>query len=132
MSATDPISDMLTRIRNAQQIGKEYVLIPISKAKKQIADILCDEGYVESCEVVGENKLGQHIKINLKYYENRSVIEKIYRVSKPGKRVYVGKEDIPQICQGLGVSILSTNLGIMSSRVAKKKGIGGEVICGIF
>lgn len=128
MSMSDPIADMLTRIRNAQSVDKVSVEMPSSKVKVAIAQVLKDEGYIESFSIVGE-ALKPILKIELKYYAGRPVIEKIERVSKPGLRIYKGKNDIPQVMNGLGVAIVSTSKGVMTDRKARTSGIGGEVIC---
>lgn len=128
---TDPISDMLTRIRNAQQVRKNSLEFPSSKIKDKICRILLEEGYVESVEVVTENKWPV-IRVGLKYYKSRPVIEEIKRISRPGRRHYVNREEIPRVYGGLGIAILSTSQGIMSSRKAKKLGVGGELLCTVF
>ena len=125
---TDPIADMLTRIRNGLSAGKLDVNMPDSKQKRAIAQVLKDEGYIESFSIVGESAKPV-LKIELKYYAGRPVIEKIERVSKPGLRIYKGKDDIPQVMNGLGVAIVSTSKGVMTDRKARTTGIGGEVIC---
>ena len=128
MSMSDPIADMLTRIRNAQGVDKVSVEMPSSIVKVAIAQVLKDEGYIESFSIVGESAKPV-LKIELKYYAGRPVIEKIERVSKPGLRIYKGKDDIPQVMNGLGVAIVSTSKGVMTDRKARTTGIGGEVIC---
>ena len=128
MSMTDPIADMLTRIRNAQMAEKATVLMPSSKVKVAIAKVLKDEGYVEGFAVVGEDNRPQ-LEIALKYYAGRPVIEKIERVSKPGLRIYKSKDDIPRVMNGLGIAIVSTSRGVMTDRKARATGVGGEVIC---
>ncbi|MCQ8895342.1 30S ribosomal protein S8 [Limnobacter humi] len=128
MSMSDPIADMLTRIRNAQGVDKATVEMPSSKLKVAIAKVLKDEGYIESFSVVGE-AAKPVLSIELKYYAGRPVIEKIERVSKPGLRIYKGKDDIPEVMNGLGVAIVSTSKGVMTDRKARASGIGGEVIC---
>ena len=128
MSMSDPIADMLTRIRNAQQVEKVSVVMPSSKLKRAIAKVLADEGYIDSfkvTEVAGKATL----ELELKYYAGRAVIERIERVSKPGLRIYKGRTDIPQVMNGLGVAIISTPQGVMTDRKARATGIGGEVIC---
>lgn len=132
MQITDPIADMLTRIRNANSSKHESVLIPSSKMKLAIAKILNDEGYINGYEVIDDNKQGV-IKITLKYGANKSkVITGIKRVSKPGLRVYAGKEDMPKVLRGLGVAIVSTSKGIMTDKEARKLNIGGEVLAFIW
>ena len=128
MSMTDPISDMLTRIRNAQLAEKATVQMPASKVKLAIAKVLKDEGYIEGFAIVGEETRRQ-LEIALKYYAGRPVIEKIERVSKPGLRIYKGKDDIPRVMNGLGIAIVSTSRGVMTDRKARATGVGGEVLC---
>jgi small subunit ribosomal protein S8 len=128
MSMSDPISDMLTRIRNAQMAEKVTVTMPSSKIKAAIAKVLQDEGYVEGFKVVA-NEGKPTLEIGLKYYADRPVIEKIQRVSRPGLRVYKGSEDIPRVMNGLGIAIVSTSKGLMTDRKARANGIGGEVLC---
>lgn len=128
MSMSDPISDMLTRLRNAQMAGKVVVSMPSSKIKVAIAKVLQDEGYVEGFKVV-ENGRKLTLEIGLKYYADRPVIEKIQRVSRPGLRVYKGSEDIPRVMNGLGIAIVSTSKGLMTDRSARANGVGGEVLC---
>jgi small subunit ribosomal protein S8 len=128
MSMSDPIADMLTRIRNAQATDKVSVLVPASKVKHAIAQVLKDEGYIEDF-AVRENDGKPLIEIGLKYYAGKPVIEKIERVSRPGLRIYKGREDIPQVMNGLGVAILTTSRGVMTDRRARESGVGGEVLC---
>ncbi|ETF04515.1 30S ribosomal protein S8 [Advenella kashmirensis W13003] len=128
MSMSDPIADMLTRIRNAQQVEKVSVSMPSSKLKVAIATVLKDEGYIESFEVKGE-KAKPELEISLKYYAGRPVIERIDRVSRPGLRIYKGRTAIPQVMNGLGVAIVSTSRGVMTDRKARHEGVGGEVLC---
>ena len=128
MSMSDPISDMLTRIRNAQMAEKTTVSMPSSKLKAAIAKVLQDEGYVEGFKVVS-NGAKATLEIGLKYYADRPVIEKIQRVSRPGLRVYKGSEDIPKVMNGLGIAIVSTPQGLMTDHKARANGIGGEVLC---
>ncbi len=125
---TDPISDMLTRIRNGQISRKTAVSMPASKAKEAIARVLEDEGYILSWSTDGEGA-DKSLTIELKYFEGAPVIERIQRASRPGLRVYKGKDDLPKVLGGLGVAIVSTSAGVMSDREARNKGIGGEVIC---
>ena len=128
MSMSDPISDMLTRIRNAQQAEKVSVAMPSSKLKVAIAKVLKDEGYVEDFAVrEGDGK--PTLEIGLKYYAGRPVIERIERVSKPGLRVYKGSTAIPRVMNGLGVAIVSTPKGVMTDRKARASNVGGEVLC---
>ena len=128
MSMSDPIADMLTRIRNAQQVEKVSVVMPSSKLKRAIAKVLADEGYIDSFKVT-EAAGKATLELELKYYAGRAVIERIERVSKPGLRIYKGRNDIPQVMNGLGVAIISTPQGVMTDRKARATGIGGEVIC---
>jgi small subunit ribosomal protein S8 len=128
MSMSDPIADMLTRIRNAQSVNKLTVSMPASKLKGAIAGVLKDEGYIEDF-AVQTNDGKPVLNISLKYYAGRPVIEKIDRVSKPGLRVYKGSQNIPKVMNGLGVTILSTSKGVMTDRKAQAAGIGGEVLC---
>ncbi|OHC90732.1 MAG: 30S ribosomal protein S8 [Sideroxydans sp. RIFOXYB12_FULL_59_6] len=128
MSMSDPIADMLTRIRNAQMAEKTIVAMPSSKIKVAIAKVLLDEGYVEGFKVV-ENDGKPTLELGLKYYADRPVIEKIQRVSRPGLRVYKGSEDIPRVMNGMGIAIVSTSKGLMTDHKARANGIGGEVLC---
>ena len=128
MSMTDPVSDMLTRIRNAQLVGHTEVSMPASKLKASIAQVLKDEGYIEDFALRDEGPKKQ-LRIGLKYYAGRPVIERLERVSKPGLRVYRGRDDIPKVMNGLGVAILSTSRGVMTDRKARADGVGGEVLC---
>ncbi len=132
MGMTDPISDMLTRIRNAQAVKKGYVDVPASKIKQRIAEILVEEGYIETVEPLDQTVAKRSFRIVLKYHEGRPVIEEIKRSSRPGRRVYVGRDGIPRVYQGLGISILSTSKGLLSNRQARKMGVGGELICTVF
>ena len=128
MSMSDPIADMLTRIRNAQMVEKVSVAMPSSKVKVAIAQVLKDEGYIEDF-AVKVNGAKAELQIALKYYAGRPVIERLDRVSRPGLRVYKGRNDIPQVMNGLGVAIVSTPQGVMTDRKARATGVGGEVIC---
>ncbi|MEO5784019.1 MAG: 30S ribosomal protein S8 [Casimicrobiaceae bacterium] len=128
MSMTDPIADMLTRIRNAQMREEAVVAMPSSKVKLAIAKVLKDEGYVDGFKVSGE-EVKPVLEIALKYYAGRPVIEKIERVSKPGLRIYKSKDDIPRVMNGLGIAIVSTSQGVMTDRKARATGVGGEVLC---
>ncbi len=128
MSMSDPIADMLTRIRNAQAVEKAVVAMPASKLKVAIAQVLKDEGYIDGFAVRGETVQPQ-LEIALKYYAGRPVIERIERVSRPGLRVYKGRHDIPNVMNGLGVAIVTTPKGVMTDRKARQVGIGGEVLC---
>lgn len=128
MSMSDPISDMLTRIRNAQRAEKVSVSMPASKLKAAIAKVLKDEGYIEDF-AVRENEGKPQLDVNLKYYAGRPVIERIERVSRPGLRIYKGTKDIPKVMNGLGITIVSTSKGVMTDRKARAAGVGGEVLC---
>lgn len=132
MTMSDPISDMLTRIRNGQQARKAAVEMPLSKMKQAVAKILKEEGYIEAVEVFkGEDGFDQ-LKLTLKYHQNRPVISEIKRQSRPGCRRYVAKDTIPRVYQGLGMAILSTSKGILSSRKARQMGVGGELVCTVY
>ena len=128
MSMSDPIADMLTRIRNAQAVDKAVVKMPSSKLKIAIAQVLKDEGYVEGFAVHDEGGKTE-LEIALKYYAGRPVIERIERVSRPGLRVYKGRDASPQVMNGLGVAIVTTPQGVMTDRKARQTGVGGEVLC---
>ncbi len=128
----DPIGDMLTRIRNAQMRGKSTVSTPASKLRAWVLDVLADEGYIRGYEKTSSTDGHGAIEISLKYFDGVPVIKELKRVSKPGRRVYLGVKDIPQVRQGLGVSIVSTPQGVMSDSNARAKNVGGEVICTVF
>ena len=129
MTMTDPIADMLTRIRNANTASHESVEIPASKMKKSIAEILLAEGYIKSFEVIEDNKQGI-IKVEMKYGANKEkVINGIKKISKPGLKVYAKANEIPRVLGGLGIAIISTSQGVISDKEARKLGVGGEVIC---
>ncbi len=128
MSMSDPIADMLVRIRNAQMVGHTEVAMPASKLKASIAEVLKSEGYIEDF-ALRENGSVKELRIGLKYYAGKPVIERLERVSKPGLRVYRGRDDIPRVMNGLGVAILSTSRGVMTDRKARADGVGGEVLC---
>jgi len=128
MSMSDPIADMLTRIRNAQMVGHTEVAMPASRLKSAIAQVLKDEGYIEDF-ALRESGARKELRIGLKYYAGRPVIERLERISKPGLRVYKGSDDIPKVMNGLGVAILSTSRGVMTDRKARADGVGGEVLC---
>lgn len=128
MSMSDPIADMLTRIRNGQMTEKVSVRMPASKLKKAIAQVLKDEGYIDGF-MVRENEGLPEMEVALKYYAGRPVIEKIERISKPGLRIYKGRDDLPRVMNGLGVAIVSTSQGVMTDRKARSLGVGGEVLC---
>jgi small subunit ribosomal protein S8 len=128
MSMSDPIADMLTRIRNGQQVERVFVEMPSSKLKVAIAQVLKDEGYIDDFSVVEEDGKSS-LRVALKYYAGRPVIDRIERVSKPGLRIYKGRDAIPQVMNGLGVAIVSTSKGVMTDRKARATGVGGEVLC---
>ena len=132
MSMTDPIADLLTRIRNGLNAGKRWVEIPSSIEKKRIVFILKEEKYIEDFILI-DDKGRKQIRVFLKYdYKGKPVISVIERVSKPGLRVYKGKKDLPRVLDGLGISIMSTSKGVISNKMAKKFGVGGEVICNVW
>ena len=128
MSMSDPIADLLTRIRNAQMVSKVTVSVPSSKVKVAIAQVLKDEGYIDSFQIKAQDNKTE-LEIVLKYYAGRPVIERIERVSRPGLRVYKGSDAIPQVQNGLGVAIVTTPQGVMTDRKARATGVGGEVLC---
>ena len=130
MSMQDPLADMLTRIRNAQMAEKSVVSMPSSTLKVAVAKVLKDEGYIADYQISSEIK--PLLSIELKYFEGRSVIEEVKRVSRPGLRQYKSSDDLPKVRGGLGVSIVSTNKGVMTDRAARAAGIGGEVLCTVF
>ncbi len=130
MSMQDPIADMLTRIRNAQMVGKTDVTMPSSKLKKSIANVLTDEGYVEGFSVSEGAKA--ELTLSLKYFEGKPVIAELDRISRPGLRAYASKNELPSVRGGLGIAIMSTSKGVMTDRAARAAGIGGEVICTVF
>ncbi|MDO6708906.1 MULTISPECIES: 30S ribosomal protein S8 [unclassified Photobacterium] len=127
MSMQDPISDMLTRIRNGQAAKKVAVKMPSSKLKVAIAALLKEEGYVADYAVSGEVK--PELEVTLKYFETKAVIEQIQRVSRPGLRIYKKKDALPTVMGGLGIAVVSTSKGLMTDRAARKAGLGGEIIC---
>lgn len=128
MSMTDPIADMLTRIRNGQKATKKQVSMPASKLKRAIAEVLLQEGYIADHQLSGSDEKPQ-LTIVLKYFQGRPVIESIQRVSRPGLRVFRGKDELPSVLGGLGIAIVSTSRGVMSDRAAREAGQGGEVLC---
>ena len=132
MSMTDPLADMFTRIRNGSKANFEKVDIPSSKLKREVAKVLKEEGFIKNFKVVIEDHKNEVIRIFLKYDQNRKGIIHIKRISKPGRRVYVGSEHIPSVMSGLGVSILSTPKGILADKSAHKANVGGEVLCYIW
>lgn len=127
MSMQDPISDMLTRIRNGQAASKVSVKMPSSKQKVAIAAVLKSEGYIADFSVAGDTK--PELEVTLKYFEGKKVIDTIKRVSRPGLRIYKGASDLPKVMAGLGIAIVSTSQGVMTDRAARKASIGGEIIC---
>jgi len=129
MSMSDPIADLLTRIRNGQSISLESVSMPSSRQKEAVAQVLQDEGYIDGFSVEDLDGNKRQLTVSLKYFEGKPVIDEIRRVSRPGLRVYRGKDDLPSILGGLGMAIVSTSEGVMSDREARKKGCGGEVLC---
>ena len=129
MSMTDPIADMLTRIRNANMVGHESVDIPASKMKKSIAEILLEEGYIKGYDIIEDNKQGI-IRVQLKYGAGKEkVITGIRKISKPGLKVYAKRDDVPKVLGGLGIAIISTSKGVITDKEARKQNVGGEVIC---
>ncbi|MCK0126243.1 30S ribosomal protein S8 [Gelidibacter sp. F2691] len=128
----DPIGDMLTRIRNAHMRGKSTVSTPASKLRGWVLDVLADEGYIRGYENGTDERGLPTLEISLKYFDGTPVIRELKRVSKPGRRVYMGSKDVPQVRQGLGVSIVSTSKGVMSDANARNQNIGGEVLCTVF
>ncbi len=131
MSMQDPIADMLARIRNAQMAEKVSVSMPSSKTKVAIANVLAQEGFVESVRV-DDNDGKPELSIDLKYFDGRPVIEELHRASRPGLRAYAGKDDLPRVRGGLGVAVVSTNKGVMTDKQAREAGVGGEVLCTVF
>jgi len=132
MSMNDPLGDMLTRIRNAQMRGRSTVRTPASKLRAWVLDVLKDEGYIRGYEKVTGDGGHPELEISLKYYEGAPVIRELRRVSKPGRRVYLGVKELPSVRQGLGVSIVSTPKGVMSDAAARAAHVGGEVLCTVF
>lgn len=128
MSMTDPIADMLTRIRNGQKARKVSVTMPASKAKEDVAAVLKDEGYIAGYATSGDGRR-KELTVELKYFEGKPVIENVKRISRPGLRIYRGKDELPRVLGGLGISIVSTSAGVLSDRKAREQGVGGEVIC---
>lgn len=129
MSMTDPIADMLTRIRNGQNVALESVSMPASRLKEAIARVLEEEGYIAGFELKQLEGNKRDLVVMLKYFDGKPVIEKIQKISKPGLRIYRGKDELPKVLGGLGVAIVSTSEGVMTDRAARAKGFGGEVIC---
>ena len=131
MSMSDPIADMLTRIRNAQAVNKAQVIIPASNLKSAIASVMQDEGYIKSFEIDGDNVAKKTLTIKLKYYDNKPVIESLERISKPSLRLYTSKDNMPNVLNGLGIVIVSTPKGVMTGQAAKEQNIGGEILCSV-
>ena len=131
MSMQDPLSDMLTRIRNAQMVGKTSVDMPGSKLKAAVARVLQEEGYIEGFKASDESGKPR-LSVDLKYYQGKPVIAEISRASRPGLRQYSGRDDLPQVRKGLGVAIISPSKGVMSDRDARREGVGGEVLCYVY
>lgn len=129
MSMNDPISDMLTRIRNAQGVNKATVAMPASKVKKGIANVLKDEGFINDFREFSDDEGKPALEITLRYQNGRGVIDTLKRVSRPGLRRYRGKEDLPRILNGLGIAVVSTSKGIMTDAAAREQGHGGEILC---
>ena len=125
---TDPIADMLTRVRNAVRIKAEKVDIPISRIKLEIAKILKEEGFIRACKILKDRKQGI-LRIIPKYLDNEGVITGLRRISKPGRRVYVSGKEIPRVMGGMGIAILTTSKGILSDKICRREGVGGEIIC---
>jgi small subunit ribosomal protein S8 len=132
MAVTDPLGDMLTRIRNAQLRGKSKVSTPASKLRAHVLDVLKEEGFIRGYAVIEKDGVLPEIEIELKYYEGKPVIQQIQRVSKPGRRVYLQVRNLPRVRNGLGIAILSTPKGVMSDAVARTENVGGEVLCHVF
>ncbi|WP_029406748.1 30S ribosomal protein S8 [Thiomicrorhabdus sp. Milos-T2] len=128
MSMSDPIADMLTRIRNGQMAGHSNVVMPSSKLKAAVAELLTNEGFITTFSI-NENEGKSELSVDLKYFDGKPVIEMIKRVSRPGLRVYKNKDELPKVIGGLGIAVISTSKGIMTDRDARQAGIGGEVIC---
>lgn len=131
MSMSDPIADLLTRIRNAQMAGKPNVVCPSSKIKQAILDVLKQEGYIAGYSI-SSDVVKPELTIDLKYYNGRPVIEELHRGSSPGLRNYKGRDELPKVRAGLGVAIISTNKGVMTDKAARTQGVGGEVLCTVF
>ena len=132
MTMTDPLGDMLTRIRNAQMRRKQFVLTPNSKLRAWVLDVLKSEGYIKSYEIEKTSSGIDTIKVSLKYFDGEPVIKELKRVSTPGRRVYLGVDNLPKVRQGLGVAVVSTSKGIMSDSQARQSRVGGEVLCTVF
>lgn len=131
MSMTDPIADMLTRVRNAQTAEKSQVRMPASRLKRAVAAVLLEEGYIDSYEVVGEEKKPE-LEVTLRYHQGQPAIREIQRYSRPGLRIYRARDELPSVRGGLGTAVISTSQGVMSDRSARSQGHGGEVLCVVF
>lgn len=131
MSMSDPIADLLTRIRNAQMVQSKEVQVPSSKIKLAILKVLKDEGYINGYQV-NDDIVKPVISIDLKYFNGKAVIEELHRGSRPGLRLYKGKDELPEVRAGLGIAIVSTNKGVMTDKAARQAGLGGEVLCTVF
>jgi len=127
MSMQDPVADMLTRIRNGQSANKYSVKMPLSRLKKSIIKLLKQEGYIKDYKIIGDSKL--ELEVILKYFQGKSVVEMIQRVSRPSLRIYKNKNNLPKVMSGLGIAVISTSQGIMTDRKARQVGLGGEIIC---
>ncbi|QCI22938.1 30S ribosomal protein S8 [Buchnera aphidicola] len=127
MSMQDPVADMLTRIRNGQSANKYSVKMPSSKLKQSIVELLKKEGYIKDYKIIGNIKL--ELEVILKYFQGKSVVEMIQRISRPSLRIYKNKNDLPKVMSGLGIAVISTSQGVMTDRMARQVGLGGEVIC---
>ena len=132
MAVTDPLGDMLTRIRNAQMRGKSKISTPASRLRAHVLDVLKDEGFIRGYATIEKEGNKPEIEIELKYYEGKPVIQQIKRISKPGRRVYLAVRDLPRVRNGLGIAILSTPKGVMSDAAARTENVGGEVLCHVF
>ncbi len=132
MAMTDPLGDMLTRIRNAQMRGKSTVLTPSSKLRSWVLEVLKDEGYIRGYELIKGDSGKENLEVSLKYFDGEPVIRELKRISKPGRRIYAEVRDIPTVRQGLGIAIVSTSKGVMSGNRAKAVNVGGEVLCTVF
>lgn len=132
MSMSDPIADMLTRIRNAQRAQKQSVIVPSSKQKESIVALLKSEGYINDFTIADVGNGKKELTIELKYFQSKPVIESLKRVSRPGLRVFKGKHELPKVLGGIGVAVVSTSKGIMSDRQARRQGYGGEIICTVY
>lgn len=131
MSMSDPIADMLTRIRNAHAVNRATVSMPAAKLKSAIATVLKDEGYIDSFAVDGDSAATKTLTITLKYFDEKPVIDSLQRISKPSLRIYVGKDEMPSVMNGLGIVIVSTPKGVMTGQSAKAQSVGGEVLCSV-